>query len=399
MSRIYIHFHYLNKGRSKKKENMILMQKNSLISSNTIRKNDKSIRIDEYLSSSSTSLSDLDDEHQQKTLETPVTTIKKKRTKSHVFDTIAKFLLKSRFYLTALEFYTELLENGYDLPRLREYFSNPANFEGSSSTIPTKQSPYIRNLTHYADDSVSLGGGAHEDYLFRTSSNQTFDSTSIDNITRYSEDTDFNNGNGSAGAMTSASGLGELRFNDERVAVLEFELRKARDTIQELRQTLTYDPSDDQQQHHHYQNNNRKFDERNIPLNSSQGVIPSGLTVRPFERRALNFLVNEYLLTNNYKLTSVTFGEENDTADLEDWDNVGLNCPRPPDLNQLYRWYCHQLSVEDEKPEKVDFEMFINFDAELHQEHRNLQKTVQQMVKKPFYSPSVLSKTSIFLGS
>ena len=150
---------------------------------------------------------------------------------------------------------------------------------------------------------------------------------------------------------------------------------------------------------HHYQNNNRKFDERNIPLNSSQGLIPSGLTVRPFERRALNFLVNEYLLTNNYKLTSVTFGEENDTADLEDWDNVGLNCPRPPDLNQLYRWYCHQLSVEDEKPEKVDFEMFINFDAELHQEHRNLQKTVQQMVKKPFYSPSVLSKTSIFLGS
>ncbi|CAF1543808.1 unnamed protein product, partial [Adineta steineri] len=39
--------------------------------------------------------------------------------------------------------------------------------------------------------------------------------------------------------------------------------------------------------------------------------------------------------------TSVTFGEENDTSDLEDWDSVGLNCARPPDLNQLYRWYCH----------------------------------------------------------
>jgi len=174
-----------------------------------------------------------------------------------VYDTIAKFLLKNRFYLTALEFYTELLENGYDLPRLREYFSNPANFEGSSSTSITKQSPYIRNLNHFTDDSVSLGGGGgNGDYLFRTSSSQTFDSTSIDNITRYSEDIDWNNGNGSGGAMTT--GIGELRFNDERVAVLEFELRKARDTIQELRQTLTYDSADEQQQQY-----NKKSEDRN----------------------------------------------------------------------------------------------------------------------------------------
>ena len=216
--------------------------------------------LDAYLSSSSTSLSGLDDEGKQKTNETPGTTIKKKRTKWHVYDTIAKFLLKNRFYLTSLEFYTELLENGYDLPRLREYFSNPANFEGSSSTVITKQSPYIRNLSHYADDSISLGGGGggNEDFLFRTSSNQTFDSTSIDNITRYSEDIDFNNGTSSGGAMTNANGIGELRFNDERVAVLEFELRKARDTIQELRQTITYDSADEQQQH-----NNKKSEERN----------------------------------------------------------------------------------------------------------------------------------------
>ncbi|CAF4548482.1 unnamed protein product, partial [Rotaria magnacalcarata] len=53
-----------------------------------------------------------------------------------------------------------------------------------------------------------------------------------------------------------------------------------------------------------------------LSSNSTQALIPTGLTVRPFERRALNYLVNEYLLTNNYKLTSVTFGEENDTSDL-----------------------------------------------------------------------------------
>jgi hypothetical protein len=79
-------------------------------------------------------------------------------------------------------------------------------------------------------------------------------------------------------------------------------------------------------------------------------------------------------------LTSVTFGEENDTSDLEDWDSVGLNCARPPDLSQLYRWYFHQLSVDNEKPIKEDFSMFVNFDESLHGEYKNLKISVQQMV-------------------
>ena len=152
-----------------------------------------------------------------------------------------------------MEFYTELLENGYDLPRLREYFSNPGNFEGSSSATLNKQTSFIRALHHDGDDSISLGGGGNGEFLMRTSSSQTFDSTSIDNITRYSEDIDWTNGTGSGvgGVMTSAGGTGEQRFNDERVAVLEFELRKARDTIQALRQTLTYDSAEEQQQQQH----------------------------------------------------------------------------------------------------------------------------------------------------
>ncbi|CAF5224500.1 unnamed protein product, partial [Rotaria magnacalcarata] len=103
------------------------------------------------------------------------------------------------------------------------------------------------------------------------------------------------------------------------------------------------------------------------------------LTVRPFERRALNYLVNEYLLTNNYKLTSVTFGEENDTSDLEDWDSVGLNCSRPPDLTQLYRWYYYQLCIEDEKPKKEDFSMLVNFDENLYDEYKKFKTIVHQM--------------------
>lgn len=34
--------------------------------------------------------------------------------------------------------------------------------------------------------------------------------------------------------------------------------------------------------------------------------------IKPHEQRALNYLVNEYLLQNNYRLTSITFADENE---------------------------------------------------------------------------------------
>lgn len=45
------------------------------------------------------------------------------------WDGIAARLLKENFLLTALEFHTEIVESGKELPRLRDYFSNPGNFE------------------------------------------------------------------------------------------------------------------------------------------------------------------------------------------------------------------------------------------------------------------------------
>lgn len=38
-------------------------------------------------------------------------------------------LLSENFLLTALEFYAELIESGKELPKLKEFFSNPENFE------------------------------------------------------------------------------------------------------------------------------------------------------------------------------------------------------------------------------------------------------------------------------
>lgn len=45
---------------------------------------------------------------------------------------VAKKLLNDRLLLTALELHYELIEAGKELPGLREFFSNPSNFEHSS---------------------------------------------------------------------------------------------------------------------------------------------------------------------------------------------------------------------------------------------------------------------------
>uniref|UniRef100_A0A8C1JU24 RAB11 binding and LisH domain, coiled-coil and HEAT repeat containing n=1 Tax=Cyprinus carpio TaxID=7962 RepID=A0A8C1JU24_CYPCA len=112
------------------------------------------------------------------------------------------------------------------------------------------------------------------------------------------------------------------RESDERVAVLEFELRKAKETIQALRANLTQAAECE-----------IPSQERKNYKSSPENQEP----IRPLEKRALNFLVNEYLLKNEYKLASITFSDENDDQDFELWDDVGLNIPKPPDLLQLYR--------------------------------------------------------------
>uniref|UniRef100_H2RK87 RAB11 binding and LisH domain, coiled-coil and HEAT repeat containing n=1 Tax=Takifugu rubripes TaxID=31033 RepID=H2RK87_TAKRU len=132
-----------------------------------------------------------------------------------------------------------------------------------------------------------------------------------------------------AGSISTLDSLDFARYSDdgnresdERVAVLEFELRKAKETIQALRTNLT------------------QAAESEIPSQERKNYKSSPEIqepIRPLEKRALNFLVNEYLLKNEYKLSSITFSDENDDQDFELWDDVGLNIPKPPDLLQLYR--------------------------------------------------------------
>jgi len=72
--------------------------------------------------------------------------------------------------------------------------------------------------------------------------------------------------------------------------------------------------------------------------NSKKNLIIE-LPIKPHEQRALNFLINEYLLARSYKLTSITFSDECEEQDFEDWQDVGLNIPKPKELLQIYREY------------------------------------------------------------
>ncbi|XP_076470808.1 RAB11-binding protein RELCH homolog isoform X2 [Babylonia areolata] len=207
------------------------------------------------------------------------------------WDGIASKLLKDNFILTALELHTELVESGRELPRLRDYFSNPGNFERTKDDTPPPTLP-------------------------RTSSVQTFDSL---DFARYSDD-------------------GERQV-DERVAVLEFELRKAQETIKSLRKTLTREAENEIVTSDRQSKNEIRRDE--------------GDGLRPLEKKAINFLVNEYLMANDYKLTSVTFAEENEDQDFEDWDDVGLNMPKPPDVVHLFRDYGTHVSPTSETKESA----------------------------------------------
>ena len=51
------------------------------------------------------------------------------------WDGIAETLLEHNFVLTALEFYSESLEAGKELARLKNFFSNPGNFERAAPQV------------------------------------------------------------------------------------------------------------------------------------------------------------------------------------------------------------------------------------------------------------------------
>ncbi|KPM06993.1 lisH domain and HEAT repeat-containing protein KIAA1468-like protein [Sarcoptes scabiei] len=339
---------------------------------------------------------------------------------TEIFERIAQKLLRSGFLLTALEFHAELIEQGKESQRLREFFDNPHNFERNFGPTQSSKQPYSSSSLLSSFSGTGMNPQQSQSMMASTSSTLAANSKPIDSkptspsektfdsfeFTHYSDD-DFENHR-------------PVNENSERIAVLEFELRKAQQTINSLRASLTMSTTghysdedlaneiDFNHQHQSNKNESANIVEESISSNSmpqlnetselqlsnqihkslhhhplirdfgfrgsadgdsftgdddklskslktntsdvgfdhisSHNEKFSSTLIKQHEKRTLNFLINEYLMDNNYKLTSITFCDENTDQDFDRWDDVGLNIERPPELLRLYRNYWRNRS-------------------------------------------------------
>ncbi|KAL6426044.1 hypothetical protein ACFW04_008967 [Cataglyphis niger] len=249
------------------------------------------------------------------------------------YEEMATKLLNEKLLLTALELHAELCEAGKELPILREFFSNPNNFENSN----IKPEPYTP--------------------MPRSSSQATLDSL---DMTRYSED-----------------GAGV----DERVAILEFELRKAKENISALRANLTVVTESE--------------GTLKTPDKSSEKNLTIELPIKPHEQRALNFLINEYLLARSYKLTSITFSDECEDQDFEDWQDVGLDIPKPTKLLQIYR--DHMRTNGYDKAPSVSVAVQTDFVVEEVEEQKDESQEMVEQIERLQQQITVLEQEKTIL--
>eukprot|EP00026_Physarum_polycephalum_P000956 Phypoly_transcript_00957.p1 GENE.Phypoly_transcript_00957~~Phypoly_transcript_00957.p1 ORF type:complete len:1206 (+),score=208.49 Phypoly_transcript_00957:89-3706(+) len=208
---------------------------------------------------------------------------------------IADFLLQKGYLLTALEFYQELLEDdGTELESLKEYFiKQQPNFETESPRYKNKRTtPEVDPpLFHH---------------------------------------------HGTSNTNVNHDLLEKLKEKDDKVSLLEYELRRAREDITNLRTQLT-----------------NIVKKPPLPTDSSSSSL--SLTseregddlmlqrfqrerIREHEAKVLNYLIKNYLVQNKYSLTAITFSEEM-AEDLTTWESVGLETPEPPPLLSLYRYF------------------------------------------------------------
>ncbi|CAH8675144.1 unnamed protein product [Schistosoma bovis] len=211
---------------------------------------------------------------------------------------VAEYLLDKKLFLSALEYYFEQLERGKSIKLLHEFFTSP-NF--------------VDNLNLSSVESSSLLMGKYP----------SLSSLDSSDIGRISDD-----GN----------------TLEEKLKVLEYELRKKNDEISSLRNELTSlvacgykgdvqsSQTSDSILNNHFRSN---FN------NGTQKTLPH-------ELRAISFLINEYFLEQNFRLTAIQFAEEveeHGLHSLESWHEVAINLRKPPSLLSLLRLYWNPSSV------------------------------------------------------
>lgn|SRR3990167_6455341 len=122
----------------------------------------------------------------------------------------------------------------------------------------------------------------------------------------------------------------ELKNKEEQVQILEFELKQARETIDSLRNRLTLISG---------ANTTAEDIEEQKEAEKLARDLEVAEDIKVHEKRTLNYLLKNYLSSMGYKLTSITFSDEVNDQNVDNWDDVGLNCSAPPSLLSFYRYF------------------------------------------------------------
>eukprot|EP01134_Creolimax_fragrantissima_P006747 CFRG6747T1 len=234
---------------------------------------------------------------------------------------VASWLLAEEHLLTALEFHTELMENGISLEPLNNYFLNPANFEVDPNSESLSPMPQISGQS--------------------TSSRSTTPSSVL---------------------HVPESNL-SLK---QQVLDLEHELLQSQDVVAQLRQQIEHLKKDVGDSVVSPRNTSTPTIAPTHTIIHTPTAIPtpkiataaqavytgtrsngvgrvstnaiSGLP--RVHKGAINYIVHQYLIHSGNRETSITFADEAGDLDFDDWAAVGLS-HEPPSLHVIFQNYCN----------------------------------------------------------
>ncbi|EGG24253.1 hypothetical protein DFA_06403 [Cavenderia fasciculata] len=224
---------------------------------------------------------------------------------------IASFLLSKGYYLTALEFYQELLEDdGTEIESLKNYFQSNFNTDNQQDPIrivrDRKKTGQSSINDKPKDEKISL-----LEYELRQSREEIIKlKDQLKKQQQYNNSSSNNGSNNNNGQQSTSPKQSSKNGNNGLI-------------------DNNNDPHSQQSQQA-YQNMNKE-DKSSLDSRAKEKI-------KPHEKKILNHLFKNYLIANGYSFTAVSFSEENQD-DSRSWNDLGLNQAEPPALLTIYRYF------------------------------------------------------------
>ncbi|EAL62589.1 hypothetical protein DDB_G0289755 [Dictyostelium discoideum AX4] len=225
---------------------------------------------------------------------------------------IAKFLLGKGYYLTALEFYQELLEDdGTELESLKQYLFGNKNDNNKNDN--------------------NNGNGSDFD--------------PIKSIKEKNKKENNNNNNNNENES--------MKLKDDKISLLEYELRQCKDDLYRVKAQYNLVTTNGKSSSSSSSSTQPSSTTTSSSSSSMNGVALSiseddkdtlkelsKERIKQHELRILNYLVKSYLKKNNYTLTAVSMSEEIE-ENCQHWSDVigSKGTPEPPSILTMYRYF------------------------------------------------------------